>query len=150
MRGRAEHMGNRNYFGQERVDAAPRNVIHQQLKRIATLRKNSIALQKGLQLNVQLQGDTAIFYRVYENAGAAQTALVLLNKGDSEQRLEVRDFLQPGQWRDGFTSATLTVDDHLSTRVPPHDAQVYFYDRALTRADTRARLAELMANKEGK
>ncbi len=150
MRGRAEHMGNRNYFGQARVDAAPHNAIHEQLKRIATLRRNSIALQKGLQLNVQLAGDTAIFYRVYENAGVAQTALVLLNKGDTEQRIQVREFLQPGQWRDGFTSAKVTVGDHLDALVPPHRAQVYFYDQALKRADTRARLAELMANKEGR
>ena len=147
MHGRAEHMGNRNYFGQARVNAAPRSLIYQQLKRIATLRRNSIALQKGLQLNVRLNGDTAIFYRVYENAGVAQTALVLLNKGDAEQKLEVRDFLQSGQWRDGFTSAKVTIGDHLDTLVPAHGARVYFYDHALNRADTRARLAELMANK---
>lgn len=147
MRGRAEHKGNRNYFGQQRVDAAAHSAIHQQLKRIATLRRNSIALQKGLQLNVQLQGDTAVFYRIYENAGTAQTALVLLNKGDGEQTIDVRDYLQPGQWRDGFSSASIPVADHLSARVPAHGAQVYFYDRPLTRTDMRARLAELMANK---
>jgi cyclomaltodextrin glucanotransferase len=150
MRGRAEHMGNRNYFGQARLDAAPRSPIYPQLKRIANLRRNSMALQKGLQLNVQLKGDTAIFYRVYENAGIAQTALVLLNKGDAEQMLDVREFLQPGKWRDGFTTVPIKVVDHLSARVPPHGVQVYFYDQALTRADMRARLAELMTNKDGK
>ena len=94
-----------------------------------------------------LKGDTAIFYRVYENNGSAQTALVLLNKGDSEQTLEVRDYLQPGQWRDGFSAQTITVTDHLAAKVPAHSAQVYFYDQTLTRTDTRARLAQLMEHK---
>ena len=147
MRGRPEHAGNRNYFGQERIDAAPRSPIYKQLKRIANLREHSIALQKGLQLDVLLKGDTAIFYRVYENNGSAQTALVLLNKGDSEQTLEVRDYLQPGQWRDGFSAQTITVTDHLAAKVPAHSAQVYFYDQTLTRTDTRARLAQLMEHK---
>jgi cyclomaltodextrin glucanotransferase len=144
MRGRPEHAGNRNYFGQQRVDAAPQNRIHQQLKRIANLRKGSIALQRGLQLDVTLQGDTAVFYRVYENAGITQTALVMLNKGDAEKTIDVRDYLQPGEWRNAFSGQALTVGDHLSAKLPAHGVQVYFYDRALTRADTRARLAQLM------
>src|SRR5258706_2129493 len=73
MRGRPEHAGNRNYFGQQRVDVAPAGAIYQNLKRIANLRKHSIALQKGLQLDVTLKGDIAIFYRVYENTDGAQT-----------------------------------------------------------------------------
>ncbi len=147
MRGRPEHAGNRNYFGQARVDAAPQSPIYQQLKRIANLRKGSIALQKGLQLDVLLKGDTAIFYRVYENASTAQTALVLLNKGDSEQILDVHEYLQPGRWRDGFSAQTVEVSNRLSAKVPAHGVQVYFYDQPLTRADARARLAQLMANK---
>jgi glycosidase len=38
MRGRPEHAGNRNYFGQERVDAAPRSPIYQALKSVANVR----------------------------------------------------------------------------------------------------------------
>src|SRR5262249_15236181 len=67
MRGRPEHAGNRNYFGQQRIDAARQSPIYRELKRIANLRRSSIALQRGLQMNLALRGDTAIFYRVYEN-----------------------------------------------------------------------------------
>jgi cyclomaltodextrin glucanotransferase len=147
MRGRPEHAGNRNYFGQQRVDAASASPIYQNLKRIANLRKHSIALQKGLQLDIELKGDRAIFYRVYENAGVAQTALVLLNKGDAAQSIDVRDYLQSGTWHDAFTDAALEVTDHLGTDVPPHGVKVYVYDHAVTRADMRARLAQLMGSR---
>jgi len=147
MRGRPEHAGNRNYFGQERVDAAPRSPIYQALKSVANVRRNSIALQRGLQLNVSLKGDTAVFYRVYENAGVAQTALVLLNKGDAEQTIDVRDWLESGDWRDAFGGATQTVADHLAAAVPAHGVRIYFHDQPLTRADARARLAALMKDK---
>ena len=144
MRGRPEHAGNRNYFGQQRVNAAPASPIFKALRRIANVRRNSVALQRGLQLDVALKGDLAIFYRVYENAGAAQTALVLLNKGDGERTVDVRDDLQPGEWRDAFGGAEITVADHLDATVPAHGVRVYFFDRPLTRPDTRARLARLM------
>ena len=147
MRGRAEHAGNRNYFGQQRIDAAPQSEIYRQLKRIANLRKESIALQRGLQLDVAFKGDTAMFYRVYENAGVAQTALVLLNKADQPRHLEVREYLQPGRWHDAFGGGAVDVADSLATNVPAHGVAVYFYDQPLTRADTRARLARLMAKK---
>lgn len=147
MRGRPEHAGNRNYFGQERVNAAPASPIYQNLKRIANLRKQSIALQKGLQLNVELKGDHAIFYRVYENAGVTQTALVLLNKGDKAQTFDVSDYLQPGQWRDGFSGEPHPFGERASINVPAHDMRVYFFDKALTRPDARTRLVMLMASK---
>jgi len=149
MRGRAEHAGNRNYFGQQRVDAAPASPIYQQLKRIANVRRNSIALQRGLQLDVRLAGDLAVFYRVYENAGTTQTAMVLLNKGDSESRVDVHDYLQAGRWRDALGSETLDVGESLQTTVAAHGVRVYLYDHALTRADLRARLRQLMSHKAG-
>src|SRR5690606_10841677 len=55
MRGRGEHAGNRNYFGQERIDAARGNPIRAALKRIADVRRASPALQRGLQVDVRLQ-----------------------------------------------------------------------------------------------
>ena len=145
MRGRPEHAGNRNYFGQQRIDAAPQSAIHRNLKRIASLRRDSIALQRGLQLDVKLSGDLAQFYRIVDDAGARQTALVLLNKGDAAQAVSVRDYLEPGAWRDAFTGATLDVADHLDANVPAHGVTVYFFDGPVTRADTRAKLTALMA-----
>jgi cyclomaltodextrin glucanotransferase len=147
MRGRPEHAGNRNYFGQQRVDAAPSSRIYQNLKRIAAVRQRSIALQKGLQLDVELKADHAIFYRVYENAGVAQTALVLLNKSDEAQTLAVSDYLQAGKWRDGFSDEATTFDGRVDVLVPAHGVRVYFYDAPLTGAAARARLTRLMANK---
>ncbi|HEY2394809.1 MAG TPA: alpha-amylase family glycosyl hydrolase [Rudaea sp.] len=149
MRGRPEHAGNRNYFGQQRVDAAPQSRIYQALKKIANVRRRSVALQRGLQLDVLLQGDAAVFYRVYENAGVAQTALVLLNKAGHEQALDVDKYLERGQWRDGFSDESLAFDNRARIVVPAHGVRIYFFDHALTRADTRARLAQLMKNSGG-
>ncbi|HSE11063.1 MAG TPA: alpha-amylase family glycosyl hydrolase [Rudaea sp.] len=172
MRGRPEHAGNRNYFGQARIDAAPQSPIYRQLKRIANVRRNSIALQRGLQLDVSFSGDMAVFYRVYENAGVNQTALVLLNKGgrehtfdvrdhpepgndwedgfgDEARVIDVRDYLEPGEWHDAFDGHAIQVRDHLTAKVPAHGVRVYLFDQALERADTLARLAQLMAAKGG-
>lgn len=151
MRGRAEHMGNRNYFGQERVDAAPQSPIHRNLTRIAQLRRESVALQRGLQLNLKLKGDEAAFYRVYERDGMAQTALVLLNKGDAEKRIApdqaMRDLMQAGEWRDAFEGARATLDVDSAFTVPAHGVRVFFFDRPLTNEALRKRLADSMARK---
>ncbi len=83
MRGRAEHAGNRNYFGVERIRTAPQSPIFGPLQRIAQVHRNTPALQRGVQVDVQLHGDQAAFLRVYQYAGTTQTALVLLNKADA-------------------------------------------------------------------
>ena len=144
MRGRAEHGGNRAYFGQQRIDAAADSPIHRDLQRIATLRRQSPALQRGLQLNLELQGERAAFYRVYQHGDTAQTALVLLNKGDAQASMQVSQFLQPGTWRDGFSGQALQVDQVLAAEVPAHGVRVFLFDGALTRADLLARLAQAM------
>ncbi|MDH5823805.1 alpha-amylase family glycosyl hydrolase [Luteimonas sp. RD2P54] len=149
MRGRAEHAGNRNYFGQARIDAAAQSPIHAGLRHIANLRRVSPALQRGLQLGLRMEGDEAAFYRVFEQAGRAQIALVLLNKGDAPRRVEVRELLQPGQWRDGLGGETLTVEDRLAAEVPAHGVRVFLHDGPPRRADLRARLVELMARRLG-
>lgn len=149
-RGNAEHAGNRNYFGQERIDAAPQSPIFAPLKRIAQLRRETPALQRGLQLNVRLKGDQAIFYRVLQHEGTTQTALVLLNKADTPANMSVSEYLEPGQWRDAFTGKTQRVRNRLQADVPAHGVRVFLLDDAIARADTRARLAELMARKSPK
>jgi len=147
MRGRGEHAGNRNYFGQERIDAARGNPIRAALKRIADVRRASPALQRGLQVDVRLQGDEAVFYRVYEHDGEHQIALVMLNKGDAARTMEVREYLQAGGWRDAFDGSVIEADGVLSARVPGHGVRVFLLDAAVARPDLRSRLDALMANK---
>jgi len=149
MRGRPEHAGNRNYFGQERIDAAPKSPIYRQLKRIAHVRRDSVALRRGVQVNVELKGDVAIFYRIYADAMTQQIALVMLNKGDRETALDVRDYMERGIWRDAFGGPPHTVTDVLRATVPAHDVRVFFLHAAPMRPDLRARLDELMANQPG-
>ena len=148
MRGRAEHQGNRNYYGQARVDAGRGNPIHRNLTRIAQLRRQSPALQRGLQFNLRLKGDEAAFYRVYEHAGTTQTALVLLNKGDQPLRMQLHDYLQAGEWRDAFSGKHVHVGQSLALEVPAHGVRVLFFDQPLSHAPLRARLAEAMAHKD--
>ena len=148
MRGRAEHDGNRNYYGQERIDAAPQGAIYRNLKRIATLRRDSVALQRGLQFNLKLKGDEAAFYRVYEHEGQAQTALVLLNKGDAARTIAVDDLIEAGDWRDGFSGETVKLGDRLALEVPAHGVRVLFLERPLALQPLREKLLYSMAHKD--
>ncbi|WP_425602283.1 alpha-amylase family glycosyl hydrolase [Luteimonas aquatica] len=147
MRGRAEHAGNRNYFGQPRIEAARSHPIRRALARIALLRQATPALQRGLQLNVRLQGDEAVFYRVLAHGGERQIALVMLNKGDAPRRMTVSEYLQPGSWRDAFGLGDSNVEGRLEADVPAHGVRVFLYGGPITRQDLRTRLAELMARK---
>lgn len=147
MRGRAEHDGNRNYYGQARVDAASQSPIYANLKRIATLRRDSVALQRGLQLNLRLKGDEAAFYRVYEHDGQAQAALVLLNKGDAARTIKLDELIEPGDWRDGFSGETVKLGDTLALDVPAHGVRVLFIDRPLVLQSLREKLLYSMAHK---
>ncbi len=147
MRGRAEHDGNRNYYGQERVDAASKSPIYDNLKRIATLRRDSVALQRGLQLNLRLKGDEAAFYRVYEHGGQVQTALVLLNKGGAGRTIRLDEWIETGDWRDGFSGETVKLGDSLALDVPAHGVRVLFLDRPLASRALRERLLYSMVHK---
>jgi glycosidase len=128
MRSRAEHAGNRAYFGQERVNDAPKSPIFAPLQRIARLREATPALQRGLQVNERLQGDEAVFFRVLQQGDTAQTALVLLNKGDTARSIEVRRYLQAGTWRDALGGASQTVTGSLTAEVPAHGVRVFVLD----------------------
>lgn len=128
MRGRAEHAGNRNYFGQERIDAANDSAIHQQLRRIARLRRETPALQRGIQVNLLLEGETAAFYRVFQHEGVAQTALVLLNKGDAPRTVTVDALVQPGDWRDAFDGSRVEIGQRIELQVPAHGVRVLLRD----------------------
>ena len=146
-RGTAEHAGNRNYFGVERITAARTHPIRQQLRTIARVRQQSPALQKGLQLNVRFKGDEAVFYRVYQHKGVSQIALVLLNKGDAPAQIAVRDHLQAGQWRAAISGGVQDVAQGgtLSATVPAHGVEVFLLDAAVTDVGLRAALTPAMA-----
>jgi cyclomaltodextrin glucanotransferase len=146
MRGRAEHAGNRNYFGAEGIAAARAHPIRAHLARIAQVRAQSPALQKGLQLNLELSGDRAAFYRVFQHDGVNQIALVLLNKGDSAQRFAIADYLEPGEWRSALDDQTITVAEGgtLAVTVPHHGVRVYLLDSPVTRVDLIEKLRALM------
>ncbi len=148
MRSRAEHAGNRAYFGQERVDAAPASPIFGPLQRIAKLREATPALQRGLQVNERLRGEQAVFYRVLQQGGVAQTALVLLNKGDAAQAFEVRDYLQPGRWRDALEGGTVRVKDVLRAEVPAHGVKVFVLDAPVKQKALQAELDRAMADQQ--
>lgn len=145
-RGRAEHQGNRNYFGQERIDAAPRSRIYRQLTRIARLREKTPALQRGLMLPVRIEGDQAVFYRVYQKGDVHQIALVLLNKGDTAAEMVVAPYLQAGTWKPALGGDAVTVSEGgaLKARVGAHDVQVYVLDAVVQRRDLVAQLGLLV------
>ncbi|KGM53535.1 cyclomaltodextrin glucanotransferase [Lysobacter arseniciresistens ZS79] len=147
MRGTGEHAGNRNYFGQARIDAAVGHPIREQLVRIANLRAATPALQRGLQLNVQLEGERAAFYRVLQHGGDAQIALVLLNKGDAPAAFEVERYLQAGRWRDALDGGRVEVADvgPLRATVPAHGVKVFVLDAPVRDAELAAALDIAMA-----
>lgn len=140
MRSRAEHAGNRAYFGQERVNDAPKSPIFAPLQRIAKLREATPALQRGLQVNERLQGDEAVFFRVLQRGDTAQTALVLLNKGDTARTFEVRRYLQVGTWRDALGGDSQTVTGSLRAEVPAHGVRVFVLDAQIDQAALQDRL----------
>lgn len=149
MRGRAEHAGNRQYFGVEGIAAARAHPIRERLARIARVRAASPALQRGLQVNLSFKGQQAAFYRVLQHAGVAQTALVLLNKGDEAATFEISaDDLQPGTWRNAMTGETVELAGAAVLRVDAHDASVWLRDAPVDQPALVARLDTLMAGRE--
>ncbi|TAM63480.1 MAG: cyclomaltodextrin glucanotransferase [Rhodanobacter sp.] len=145
-RGMAEHQGNRNYFGQPRIDDAPKSPIYRQLVRIARLRERTPALQRGLMLPIHFAGQQASFYRVYQKGNVHQIALVLLNKGDRSAGFDIRDDLQSGRWQPAFGGEAIevTTGGSLHASVAAHDVQVYLLDAQATRPDLVAELTRLM------
>jgi glycosidase len=138
MTGKAEHEGNRNYFGQERIEQAKSHPIQQNLTRIANIRRNSPALQKGLQVNLEFAGNKASFLRIFQNGGVYQTALVLLNKGNQTEQFEITEMLSSGTWIDAFSGESLMVVEHspsLVTTVAKNDVKVLLFNDATTNAE---------------
>ena len=80
------------------IDTDSPDPIRANLIRIAKVRQSHVALQRGLQVDLELAGNRAAFYLVYQHAGHNEIALVLLNKGDSAQDFRIGDMLQAGTW----------------------------------------------------
>jgi glycosidase len=148
-RGKAEHQGNRNYYGQQRIDNAASSPIYPRLKRIALLREKTPALQRGLMLPLQFKGNQAAFYRVYQKGDVHQIALVLLNKGDASTSFNVSDYLQAGHWTPALDGKAIDVSagGSLQASVAPHDVQVYLLDASVERSDLAAELTRLMVER---
>ena len=144
MAGTSEHQGNRNYFGQERIEIAKTHPIRTALKNIANVRKSSIALQRGLQVNLEFAGNHAAFFRVYEHLGEYQTALVLLNKGDKSHTFNVEQYLSKGEWQEALTKESVNVRQTLKRIVPPHGVAVYLFNGRNNSESMREQLAVLM------
>ena len=145
-RGTAEHAGNRNYFGTEGIRAATTSPIRAALARIAKVRQASPALQRGLQVNLELQGNRAAFYRAYQHDGVHQLALVLLNKGDASQHFSIGDKLQPGRWRSALdgTQVAVAAGGRLEADVPAHGVQVFLLDAVVNEPGLRQALQVAM------
>ncbi|MEN4939778.1 alpha-amylase family glycosyl hydrolase [Stenotrophomonas sp. TWI1151] len=150
MRSRAEHAGNRAYFGQQRVNNAPKSPIYAPLQRIAKLREATPALQRGLQVNERLQDDEAVFFRVLQQGDTAQTALVLLNKGDTARTVEVRRYLQAGTWRDALGGASQTVTGALKAEVPAHGVRVFVLDAQVDQTALQQQLKAAMEDQQAR
>jgi len=146
--GADQHSGNRDYFGQENIELAKSHRIHADLKRIATIRKNSVALQRGLQVNIELGDDTAAFYRVYQKNGVNQTALVLLNKGDEATVFSGVNWLSDGRWRDIVNGEDVDIyadGEEIGFQVMAHGVLVLTLDAPVNNAELLAELERLQA-----
>ncbi len=144
--GTNEHTGNRDYFGQDNIELAKSHPIRERLARVARLRRDSVALQRGLQLNDRLGDDVAVFYRVYEKDGVAQTALVALNKSDQPVTVPVSTLLSAGTWVDAFTGQPYVVATDaasLNIEVQAHDVRVLAFDNPVSNPRMLERLEQL-------
>lgn len=144
--GADQHAGNRDYFGQENIEVAKSHPIHSALASIATIRKNSIALQRGLQLNLLLGDDTAAFFRVYQHDDTNQTALVLLNKSDVETTIDASAWLYDAAWLDAHSG---TMVRSASVTVPAHGVRVLVTDEVFGNGKYLQGLSGLQASARG-
>jgi cyclomaltodextrin glucanotransferase len=138
MRGRSEHSGNRNPFGPDNIADAKTHRIAQSLAKVAKQRRRLPSLQRGLQVNLDFAGHIATFFRVYQKGDTAQTALVLLNKGDRTEKITVNRLLSTGTWVDADTGVTTMVSDStasISKNVPAHDVKIMVFSDKINHPD---------------
>lgn len=144
--GADQHAGNRDYYGQDNIEIAKTHPVRRALARIASIRKNSVALQRGLQVNLEFGDDTAAFYRVFQKDGVDQTALVLLNKGDTVAQFRISMWVNQGNWRDADSGEVFGVNEvapQIDAAVDAHDARVLLFDAPVNNPALAAELSRL-------
>lgn len=141
--GAEQHSGNRDYFGQDRIDEAGTHPIRAALANVAAIRRGSVALQRGLQANVAFTEDTAAFFRVFQHDGVSEQALVLLNKGDAPATIAVDRWLTAGEWQDAVTGESIEIRGRLELEVPAHGLRVLLNGSAVDDPEFRAVLGRL-------
>ena len=147
--GAREHGGNRNYFGQDNIERARNHRIRQKLSSVANLRMNLPALQRGLQLNLDFTDDTAVFYRVFRYEDVSQTALVLLNKGDSPVEQKIGPWIGMSEWRDAISGEKYSLrGGNSALTVDAHAVRILVLDDVPAFAWLEDRLLELQASAE--
>jgi cyclomaltodextrin glucanotransferase len=146
--GLKEHFGNRNYYGQANIDKAPNSTVYKNLKRINLVRKNTPALQSGLQANIEFTKDTASFLRVLQLDGVEQMALVLLNKSGEDKTISIDKYLTNGKWQSQITNSNHIVENNmLEIKVPAHGVDVLVLNKTPENKKLIAELDRLMLNK---
>lgn len=146
--GLKEHEGNRNYFGASRIAAAKNHIVHKNLTNIAHIRKNSIALQKGLQINLDFKGNIASFYRIYQHEGVNQTALVVLNKGGTHMPVTLDKMVIPGKWRDAANDNYIHIaanQNSVTLDVPGDGVRVLLLDKPINNPEVIDEIRASMA-----
>jgi glycosidase len=147
MKGKAEHQGNRNYIGQERLNAGRKHIIFKNLAQIADVRKATPALQSGLQVNHTLAGNQAVFFRVIQTEQTQQIALVLLNKANAAHDFKITDMLQSGLWEERVSGTTKQIVDSLNTTVAANGVQVWVLNEQVSNLQLLDKLRHAMAYK---
>jgi cyclomaltodextrin glucanotransferase len=140
--GTDQHSGNRDYFGIDSLQKARGHPIRESLKNIATVRKNLVSLQRGLQANVAFTEDTAAFLRIYQKDGKSEQALVLLNKSDVPQIVGADKWLTPGDWWDAEQDETFAIEDRIELEIPAHGVRILVTDRPVNNPELAAELAK--------
>lgn len=101
-------------------------------------------------MNERLQGDEAVFFRVLQHADVAQTALVLLNKGDAAKTFNVDRYLQAGTWRDALDGGEVKVTGALKVEVPAHGVKVFVLDADVKQPALQAELDKAVADQQAR
>jgi cyclomaltodextrin glucanotransferase len=138
--GTDQHSGNRDYFGFDSLRKAKGHPIYESLKGIATVRRNLVSLQRGLQVNIAFADDTAAFLRIYQKDDVSEQALVLLNKSDAPQTVVADKWLTPGHWWDARRDETFAIEGRIELEIPAHGVRVLVTDRPVNNPELAAEL----------